>query len=75
MPKPISLSGHGDERQLIKLVKSLHQGKLKHIILVHGDEKGKSHMKERLEQELDMDKKTIHIPQVEETIRMFNSNK
>ena len=75
VPKPISLSGHGDERQLIKLVKSLHQGKLKHIILVHGDEEAKSHMKKRLEQELDMDKKTIHIPQIEETIRMFNNNK
>lgn len=75
VPKPLSMSGHGDERQLIKLVKSCHQGKLKHIILVHGDEEGKAHMKERLKQELDMDKKMVHIPQIGESIRMFNNNK
>lgn len=75
LPKPLQVSGHADEGQLIKLVKSCNQGKLKHIILIHGDQEGKSHMKERLEQVLDMDKKTIHIPQVGETMRLFNSNK
>lgn len=73
IPEPITMSGHADEAQLLKLVKSLNQNKLKHIILIHGDTEMKQHMKERLEQVLDMDKKTVHIPQVEQNIRLFNN--
>lgn len=73
IPKPLMLSGHGDEKQLTKLVRRLNQGKLKHIILIHGNREMKEHMKDVLEQQLDMDKKTIHIPEVEQTIRLFNN--
>ena len=75
LPKPINVSGHEDTNQLTKLVKSLNQGKLKAIFLVHGDKEAKDFMKEKLEKELDMDKKTIYIPKPKDVIRLFSSNK
>ena len=75
LPKPINVSGHADTNQLTKLVKSLNQGKLKAIFLVHGDKEAKDFMKEKLERELDMDKKTIYIPKPKDVIRLFSSNK
>ena len=75
IPEPLTMSGHADEVQLIKLVKSMNQNKLKHIILIHGDKEMKEVMKDKLEQVLDMDKKTIHIPQLNNPIRVFNKRK
>ena len=75
LPKPINVSGHADTNQLTKLVKSLNQSKLKAIFLVHGDKEAKDFMKEKLQRELDMDKKTIYIPKPKDVIRLFSNNK
>lgn len=74
--EPLSLSGHGDENQLLRLVKhGCSQSKLKKVIIIHGSDDGKQHMKNRIEQILDMDKKEVLIPKPNETIRLFSGNK
>lgn len=68
----LSLSGHGDSKQLINLVtKSMNQNKLKKIIIVHGGKEERDYLMGELSKRMDMDKKTIMTLKEGETVRFF----
>ena len=75
--EPLSLSGHGDRKQLLKLVRDTDHAKLQCVILVHGDKEAKESLKEAIEQELgynwltfDNGKKKVLIPKTNEIIKI-----
>ena len=67
----LSLSGHGDYNQLIKLVtQSMNPKKLKHVVIVHGGEEERQYMIEELGQRLGKQVNVTTLKE-EETIRFF----
>ena len=69
--KPLEMSGHADYLQMCQLImRGLNPKKLKHIVIIHGNEEAKNHLKDEILKRKREDEIEIHIPKPKEKINL-----